>query len=1300
MNWWFSHDAVLLDTAGRLMFEDIPAGTGSEWEEFLGLLKHCRPHCPINGLLLMIPADKLLTDTSEEISRKAGRIAAQFEHVQITLGIRFPVFVVITKCDLIGGFNEFFDSIDDPQRQNQMLGWSNPAKLDVEFDPKLVDQHLEIVRQRLLRRRLRLLLEPMKADDGSPRRLDQVDNLYGLPDNLVRIAPRLRQYLETVFVAGAWSQKPLFLRGIYFTSSIQKGSPYDPELATALGISVNDLPKGRSWDRVRSYFLRDLFIEKVFPEKGLVTRVGNVDSYRRRKKTAALGGGFAAILLLSALIGFSAYTLRSGIGEHSGFYADKLKPALTPASRPAIVEPGPKYANAQITGMEQPTLLGVIQRSETLAKKPIYISPVFRYLALRKPNELEDRCKQAHALFVGATVMHPILGEVRSKMQKEPGATWSDEATTSLQSLIKLEMSASEAPPSPDLGPMMKYLFLSGPRADKEAALKDALALQGAWTQASDFAPLLKPPGLQIRGGTTAQNAVVKGIDAYIAYLESSGQKLDKAYTCASNLKTALADYHTALKSLTPVAGQTLTTWKDHETAAGEWSTKIGELGEKVTAIDNARVAWDEEPLKHWREQTSTTRPADTYARRVEACQERVKNLGDILALIPDEAKTPAWLISKRKHLETAKSTAEKLIETATKWRVDDAADDNGLAKLQACLEPPPSDEVTKFDMILAEFVKQAEQPTTQPKTKPARYHLYWQLLVRANNRLSAALNAEGDITKLESQLERLPAERNAVVKAFPSTEDPPATEAKAAFVFAIATLARPIEKYRFISTVLDNLPPAKDAKPWQALVSTLAGGQGAARTKIPLIAWNADDRFDAKFDPNSVKTIQAAWPLLDTHLSAKPPVIERDSLSEKLTQSKDDFEKSYKNAYTNYWRGQLKEGTNVTAKDWPGLRGDLIELQSNMTLASKGLTKLFVSVNEALKVIDRKLDAVDVAGQASLEDEAWMKQFGVMVEAWPKLDKDPLEASRNLRSSKSSKFRGTYYVTSDGFVQNYCRNLCVKALELIGRDSKDRIEAAVKAMEGLDAFPLVRRPGVRDLTTNELGKAKEQLIILGDSGKSDEADSLAKIGLENPRKDADIILINSAIENIRWTAGLNDKQNEYLKRVSKLLNALPDPQKSISCTISCRNSSALVPVAEHLKIEQGDASLVLNLHALNDKGSDLMKFKLPGKPLIFEFGFFVEPADKGEKNPKWKNTQPNASLPDPNKNGRMSNDWSLLHLMADGRAKKVDNPKPQEWCLEYLVQEGKAPLVLIFTFDANANITPLVDWLTGPDGN
>ena len=96
MNWWFTDHAVILDTAGRLMFEEVDTGGSSEWKEFLKLLKKYRPRCPVNGVFLVIPADSLIKDTADEIEQKASKIARQFDVIQRLLDVRFPVFVVVT----------------------------------------------------------------------------------------------------------------------------------------------------------------------------------------------------------------------------------------------------------------------------------------------------------------------------------------------------------------------------------------------------------------------------------------------------------------------------------------------------------------------------------------------------------------------------------------------------------------------------------------------------------------------------------------------------------------------------------------------------------------------------------------------------------------------------------------------------------------------------------------------------------------------------------------------------------------------------------------------------------------------------------------------------------------------------------------------------------------------------------------------------------------------------------------------------------------------------------------------------
>src|SRR6185369_1962337 len=137
------------------------ARDAQEWPEFLRLLKKARPHCPINGLFIVLSIESLIKDSAEKISQKASRLAQQLDLIQRTLDVRFPVYLLVTKSDLLIGFREFFGSMSDPTLCNQMFGWSNEDPLDAKFRPELVGEHLERIAQGLRRRRLGMLRESL-----------------------------------------------------------------------------------------------------------------------------------------------------------------------------------------------------------------------------------------------------------------------------------------------------------------------------------------------------------------------------------------------------------------------------------------------------------------------------------------------------------------------------------------------------------------------------------------------------------------------------------------------------------------------------------------------------------------------------------------------------------------------------------------------------------------------------------------------------------------------------------------------------------------------------------------------------------------------------------------------------------------------------------------------------------------------------------------------------------------------------------------------------------------------------------
>lgn len=439
MHWWFTNHAVLIDTAGKLLFQETPPGTTTEWTEFLTLLRNSRPHCPINGLLLVIPSESLIKDSFEDIESKAGKIARQLNTIQRILDVRFPVFVLITKCDKIVGFREFFAGVKNPQLQDQMTGWSNPAPLDTPFQLEAVSQHLAEVVKRIGRRSLGLLKDPVPTEAGK-RRLDEVDSLFALSASIGALAPRLRKYLETIFVIGGQSAKPLFLRGIYFTSALTEGKELDTELAAALGLSEDQLPASKAWERERSYFLKDLFLYKVFKEKGLVTRANNTDQLIKTRQRIVGGVVVAGLVSVLAVSIFGYMALKSSVGSELVFWRAGARAENWSGARwKPIVNSRLEYTGNDIVQLDDNREWPILQFHEKLQLR---VSSDMQIPWVYKPIEslalgANASRRQAQRILYEASVIAPVIEANRDRLVNS--SDWSPADSERLAALIQLE---------------------------------------------------------------------------------------------------------------------------------------------------------------------------------------------------------------------------------------------------------------------------------------------------------------------------------------------------------------------------------------------------------------------------------------------------------------------------------------------------------------------------------------------------------------------------------------------------------------------------------------------------------------------------------------------------------------------------------------------------------------------------------------------------------------------------------------------------------------------------------------------
>lgn len=299
-DWWFTDEAVLVDTAGRYTTQESDSKVDSAaWDGFLALLKKNRPRQPINGVLLTINIQDLLQQGTHERQEHAAKLRARLQELHAKLGVRAPVYVLITKADLIAGFNETFGELGKDER-DQVWGFSLPYEPANADDPlRLFNAEYAALEQRLRDR----LLDRMEAERDVQKRAA----IFAFPQEFASLKPVLSGFLEQVFAGGGKFEERALLRGIYFTSGTQEGTPIDRVMGTlARTFGVERKVASLGGGRGKSFFLHRLLRDVVFNEAGLAGVNAAVERRRRQLRLAALAaiGVVSTILLVGWAVSY------------------------------------------------------------------------------------------------------------------------------------------------------------------------------------------------------------------------------------------------------------------------------------------------------------------------------------------------------------------------------------------------------------------------------------------------------------------------------------------------------------------------------------------------------------------------------------------------------------------------------------------------------------------------------------------------------------------------------------------------------------------------------------------------------------------------------------------------------------------------------------------------------------------------------------------------------------------------------------------------------------------------------------
>ncbi|EPC0237702.1 type VI secretion system membrane subunit TssM, partial [Escherichia albertii] len=281
--------AVLFDIDGTLCAPaDADILHRHLWEHALGWLKEKRARQPLNGIILTLDLPDLLTADKRRREYLLQILRSSLQDIRQHLHCQLPVYVVLTRLDLLQGFAALFQSLNRQDRD---------AILGVTFTHRAHENdnwrtELNAFWQTWVDRMNLALPDLMVAQNHSRA------SLFSFSRQMQGSREPLASLLEGLLDG---ENMNVMLRGVYLTSSLQRGQMDDiftQSAARQYRLGNNPLA---SWPLVDTapYFTRSLFSQALLAEPNLATESRTwLMRSRRRLTIFSITGGVAALLLI------------------------------------------------------------------------------------------------------------------------------------------------------------------------------------------------------------------------------------------------------------------------------------------------------------------------------------------------------------------------------------------------------------------------------------------------------------------------------------------------------------------------------------------------------------------------------------------------------------------------------------------------------------------------------------------------------------------------------------------------------------------------------------------------------------------------------------------------------------------------------------------------------------------------------------------------------------------------------------------------------------------------------------------
>lgn len=296
--------AVIFDIDGVLCEQpDADVLHRRLWEQALDWLVEKRARQPLNGIIITLNLPDLLTADKRRREHLLQTLRSRLQDVRQHLHCQLPVYVVLTRIDLLHGFAALFQSLDRKERDT-ILGVTFTRRAHENEDWR---DELDIFWQTWCGQ-MNQALPDLMLDQNHTR-----SSLFSFTRQIQGSQEYLVALLDGLLDG---ENMDVMLRGVYLTSSLQRGQMDDIFTQSAARQYRLGSSPLTAWPLVDTapYFIRNLFPQTLLAEPNLAGESRSwLVSSRRRLTVFSVVGGVAALLLITGWHHYYKANYASGI---------------------------------------------------------------------------------------------------------------------------------------------------------------------------------------------------------------------------------------------------------------------------------------------------------------------------------------------------------------------------------------------------------------------------------------------------------------------------------------------------------------------------------------------------------------------------------------------------------------------------------------------------------------------------------------------------------------------------------------------------------------------------------------------------------------------------------------------------------------------------------------------------------------------------------------------------------------------------------------------------------------------------